>query len=507
MKGVVAAGHPLTAEAGADALRAGGNAVDAALAAMLMSWVAESPLTGPGAGGFMLIHTSAGETHLLDFFVAAPGKDAPGPPGTLEPIEVRFSEDAVQVFHIGPASCGAYGNPLGVAVTAKRFGSMSLAEIAAPAARAARDGIEVSITMRQFFEVLSPILTHTPEGRAIYAPDGRLLDVGERIRMPDVGDLIERLGAEGPAFLYEGDTAHAVSDWVQERGGSITTRDLAEYRVVERRPALARYHGREILTNPPPSSGGILIAYSLDLMERLNPAPEHRLRTLVRVMDRTNRERTRDFVRGLHSEGYLERFLAQEALESAEREVRNPLGNTTHLSVMDANGACVSVTCSNGSCSGVVVPGTGVHLNNMLGEEDLNPQGHRHEAGARVPSMMAPTVVLLDGEPELAVGSAGSNRIRSAILQTVINVVDRGRSAQDAVDAPRLHYENGVVEAEAGINADALEEIERDGWRVVRWRDKNLYFGGVQAVARHPETGALSGGGDPRRGGVAVVVD
>ena len=158
----MAAGHPLTAQAGADVLRAGGNAVDAALAAMLMSWVAESPLTGPGAGGFMLVHTSSGETHLLDFFVAAPGKGATSPPGELEPIEVRFTEDAVQVFHIGPASCGAYGNPLGIAVSAKRFGSMPLADLAAPAARAAREGIEITPMMGQFFEVLKPILTHTP---------------------------------------------------------------------------------------------------------------------------------------------------------------------------------------------------------------------------------------------------------------------------------------------------------------------------------------------------------
>lgn len=507
MRGVVAAGHPLSAEAGADVLRAGGNAIDAAIAAMLMSWVAESPLTGPGAGGFMLVHTAGGESHLLDFFVAAPGKGAERPPGELEPIEVRFTEDAVQQFHVGPASCGVYGNPLGVAVTSERFGSMPLGELAAPAARAARDGIEVTPMMRQFFEVLEPIITRTPEVRAIYAPDGSLLDVGETIRMPDVGGLIERLGAEGPQFLYDGEHARTVSDWLGERGGAITAEDLAGYRVVEREAARAQYHGREILTNPPPSSGGILIAYALDLMERIDPAPEHRLRTLVRVMNRTNRERTRDFVRGLHSEGYLERFMAQEALESAAREVRNPLGNTTHLSVMDADGTCASVTCSNGSCSGVVVPETGLHLNNMLGEEDLNPQGHRHDPGARVPSMMAPTLVLKDGEPELVVGSAGSNRIRSAILQTIINVVDRGRGAQEAVDAPRLHYENGVVEAEAGVTPAALDEIESDGWQVVRWREKNLFFGGTQAVARHPETGALSGGGDPRRGGVAVVVD
>jgi gamma-glutamyltranspeptidase/glutathione hydrolase len=507
MRGVVAAGHPLTAEAGADVLRAGGNAVDAAIAAMLMSWVAESPLTGPGAGGFMLLHTAGGESHLLDFFVAAPGAGADAPPGEPEPIEVRFTEDAVQVFHIGPASCGVYGNPLGVALAAERFGTVALADLAAPAARAARAGIEVTPNMSRFFQVLEPILTYTPEVAAIYAPAGRLLEPGETVRMPDVGDLIERLGAEGPGFLYEGDCARAVAEWLAARGGAITERDLAGYRVIEREPARARYHGRDILTNPPPSSGGILIAYSLDLMERLRPAADDRLRTLVRVLDRTNRERTADFVKGLHSEGYLERFLAQEALESAEREVRSSrLGSTTHISVMDAEGACASVTCSNGSCSGVVVPGTGLHLNNMLGEEDLNPAGHSHEPGSRVPSMMAPTVVLHAGQPELAVGSAGSNRIRSAILQTVVNVVDRGRGAQEAVEAPRLHYENGVVEAEPGISAAVLEDLERDGWQVVQWREKNLYFGGVQAAARHPETGELSGGGDPRRGGVAVVV-
>jgi gamma-glutamyltranspeptidase/glutathione hydrolase len=174
---------------------------------------------------------------------------------------------------------------------------------------------------------------------------------------------------------------------------------------------------------------------------------------------------------------------------------------------MDADGACASVTCSNGSCSGVVVPGTGMHLNNMLGEQDLNPLGyHRHEPGARVPSMMAPTVVLRDGRPEVALGSAGSNRIRSAILQTILGVVDHGLPAQDAVERSRIHVEGAEVEAEPGIEEDALVRLERSGWTVRRWAEQNLYFGGVQAVARNPDTGELSGGGDPRRGGAATVV-
>jgi len=154
------------------------------------------------------------------------------------------------------------------------------------------------------------------------------------------------------------------------------------------------------------------------------------------------------------------------------------------------------------------VPGTGVHLNNMLGEEDLNPGGfHRHEPGRRIPSMMAPTVVLRDGLPEVALGSAGSNRIRSAILQTILGVVNDGLAAQEAVDRPRVHWEGRLVEAEPGVDERALEAFERDGWPVQRFRERNLYFGGVQAVARDPETGELSGGGDPRRGGASVVVE
>jgi gamma-glutamyltranspeptidase/glutathione hydrolase len=173
------------------------------------------------------------------------------------------------------------------------------------------------------------------------------------------------------------------------------------------------------------------------------------------------------------------------------------------VAALDANGGACSVTCSNGSASGVVVPDTGIHLNNMLGESDLNPEGfHRHPPGRRMPSMMSPTVLLRDGKPELAVGSAGSNRIRSAILQTVLRCVDERMSAQDAVRAPRIHYEDGVVFAEPGIDVAALEAAGRT---VRRFRAPNLFFGGAQAAEHHAD-GGFSGGGDPRRGGAAVVV-
>jgi gamma-glutamyltranspeptidase/glutathione hydrolase len=365
----------------------------------------------------------------------------------------------------------------------------------------------------------------------MYEPEGRLLRTGERLRLPELGDLLDRLGAEGPGFLYHGDVAAALSDWVLERGGLLTRDDLAAYETIEREPARASYRGREVLTNPPPSSGGILIAYSLALLALLDRPGD--ARTLVEVMERANAARTEDFLIGLHAEGYLECFLAAEAIANAAGEAAarlggtvtqrssmassskenrpepappGRLGSTTHIAVLDSGGGCASVTSSNGSGSGVVVPGTGVHLNNMLGEHDLNPFGfHRHTAGRRIPSMMAPTVVLREHSPEVALGSAGSNRIRSAVLQTLLGVVDAGLTAEEAVARPRLHFEEGTVDAEPGVEPNALAALEADGYRVRRWAERNLYFGGVQAVVSDPESGALSGGGDPRRGGAAVV--
>src|SRR3954468_19523471 len=269
VKGVIAAGHPLTAEAGARVLRDGGNAVDAAVGAVLMSWVCEPSLTGPGAGGFMLVHPAAGEDVLLDFFVAAPGLGSDQGAGGLTAFDVAFTDDAIQTFHAGPASCGVYGTLKGVAEALARYGTMPLADLAEWPAQVAREGLEIVPIQGYLIRILSPILLSTAEGCAAFAPGGQLLRTGDIIRFPELGDLLERLGREGPSFAYEGDVAAAVSDWVLERGGLITATDLASYDVIDRTPAHASYHGRQILTNPPPSSGGILIAYSLDLLERV----------------------------------------------------------------------------------------------------------------------------------------------------------------------------------------------------------------------------------------------
>ncbi len=489
--GVIAAGHPLSAQAGADAMRSGGNAVDGALAAMLTSYACEPLLTSLGAGGHMLVVEPGEEPVLLDFFIEAPGRGANvGALATLVPVSVSFG-DAVQVFNIGPASVGTYGMAAGVCEASSRFGRIPLADLVKPAAGLARGGVELNTAQAYVVEILAGIVTSTPECAALFAPDGRVVRAGDVVRQPELADALERMGSEGAAPFFTGDIAAAIVDWLADRGGIVTAEDLAAYRVVSRTPIRVAYRGREVVTNPPPSAGGILIAHALALLDSAPEAPD--LTEVVATMERTQSERTPEFLEGLDDPEFVRRFLSR----------RSRLGSTTHVAVLDREGWACSVTCSNGSCSGVVVPGTGVHLNNMLGEQDLNPLGfHRHPPGRRMPSMMSPTVVLRDGAPELVLGSAGSNRIRSAILQTIIRVIDDGLEAGDAVRAPRVHFEDGIVYAEPGIDTGALE---RAGRAIGAFRELNLFFGGVQAAARDTQ-GRFSGGGDPRRGGAALVV-
>jgi gamma-glutamyltranspeptidase/glutathione hydrolase len=489
MRGVVAAGHPLTADAGAQVLRAGGNAVDAALAAMAASFVAEPQLTGLGAGGYMLVAEPGREPALLDFFVAAPGED--GDPSARAPLvaaEVFFGTVA-QVFHVGAAACGVPGTPAGICDAHRRFGSLPLADLVAPAAALARRGVEVNAQQAYIFHLLAPLFVGSAEAREKYWIGDRVLGEGDVFRDPEMAQTLERLGAEGAAPFYTGDIAAAAVERVAAGGGLLTAADLAAYEAVPREPIRVGYRGHDVYTNPPPSAGGILIAYVLTLLER-EPAPPGQTR-LVALMEAAQRARTPEFLEGLGRPEFLGEFMGSH------------LGSTTHISVLDGDGRACAVTCTNGEGSGVMVPGTGIHLNNMMGEEDLSPLGFfTHPPGRRLPSMMAPTVVERDGEVMLALGSAGSNRIRSAILQVILGVIDRGLDIASAVEAPRVHWESGTVYAEPGAQADALAA---EGWELARFSERNVFFGGAQAVWRDPVSGDVVGAGDSRRGGAVVT--
>lgn len=495
---MVAAGHPLSARAGAEALRRGGNAVDGACAAAFAGAVTESMLTGPGGGGFLLARDPAGHARMLDFFVAVPGAGPGGrrlDPAELGSFTVPFG-GAEQEFHIGPASVAVPGMLPGLVAAARQLGHLPLPELVEPAIRLAREGFTLRPEGEYLHGILHDMVTHTPEAAAVFEPAGRPPRAGDTLRFPELGDTLEEVAA-GPGAA--GALADAMADHVTAAGGLLNRADLAAYEVLERTPLETRYRGLQVLTNPPPSRGGSLIAAALDLLDGW-PAPVDDVTHFVAVAE-AGREanRLRDAVSqdDLRADDALARLRAL----SAGWASRKPTG-TTHVSVVDADGGSASLSSSNGSGSGVMVPGTGVLLNNMLGEEDLNPGGFgRLAPGLRMGSMMAPTLLLRDGEPLVVLGSAGSNRLRSAILQTVVSVVDGHLGLDEAVRRPRVHPEGGGLDVEAGVSEAACERLQTDGFRLRRWGEANLFFGGV-AAAGH-EANGLCGAGDPRRGGGA----
>jgi gamma-glutamyltranspeptidase/glutathione hydrolase len=491
MKGAIAAGHPLTAEAGARVLREGGNAVDAAVAAAFVSWVAESPLTGPGAGGFMLVHRARDRTtRVFDFFVAVPGLGlAERELAEMDAVDVDFSGGSTQVFHIGAASCAVPGAALGLETAHKSFGKLPWRELFAPAIELAREGVELNAGQAYLHAILDLILRHSPESREVYERDGERLVAGDRLVQEDLAGTLELLAEDGAGVLYDGELANQITEHVRAHGGCITTDDLKEYRVIRRRPVSTDFLGQEFLSNPPPSAGGVLIAYGLPLLEEFGlgePGSAEAIDAIARVM--------REQAQARLGRGGLAGALEQRAAIVSR--------GTTHISVIDERGNAVALTASTGSGSGVVVPGTGIHINNMIGEFHVDKPPR---PGARLSSMMSPTVVLREGRPRLVVGSAGSLRLRGAVMQIVVNVVAHGLPVKDAIQRPRVHLEGDDLHCEGGHEPAELDRLEEMGWNVTRWRRRNLFFGGAAAVTI--EDGHLAAAGDPRRGGAGVGVE
>ncbi|MEM9483807.1 MAG: gamma-glutamyltransferase [Cyanobacteria bacterium P01_F01_bin.116] len=515
MGGVVAAGHEKTAAAAIEILGQGGNAFDAAVAGVLASCVAESVLTSLAGGGFLLAHTGVAQHVVFDFFSQTPASKKLAHPLDFYPIPVDFG-DTVQEFHIGLGSMAVPGVLKGLVHVHQRLGQLPLELVVQPAIALARKGVVVNDFFAYVYTLLKPILLATEGSRAIYAPNGELLQTGDRLYMPDFADALERLVRQGIESFWQ-DMAAQIT---QTQGGYLTAEDFANYRVIERQPLCLDYHGTQLLTNPPPSAGGGLIACSLALLADCNlthhGSPEHLL-ALSQVMRLTNVARRDGYDADIHQPGVAEQFLSTGHLQQYRHDLEgaiaalqstqivNKLGSTTHLSVIDHDGNAASVTTSNGEGSSYVIPGTGIMVNNMLGEEDLNPHGfHQWTPNQRMSSMMAPTMVLREGRPYLVLGSGGSNRIRTAILQVISNLVDFHMPLEAAVAAPRIHWENDVFHFEPGLNPDALGPIVGDA-KPIWWQTQNMFFGGVHAVGLD-ETNVLHGAGDSRRRGAVVAV-
>jgi gamma-glutamyltranspeptidase/glutathione hydrolase len=442
MRGAIAAGHPLTAEVGAQVLREGGNAVDACIAAAFAGAVAEGPLTGPVGGGFLVVAEPGGEVVVLDCFFAQPTS----PFGEMVEEVVDFADSGTQVFHVGEGSVAVPGLLQGLEEAHRRYATQPWGALVEPAIELARRGVEVDPPRAFLHAILGGILLRTEEGRRVFGDPGR-------VQTAELAPTLERIRDAGASVLPE--LVPELAD------------DIAAYRVRELEPLSAHVRGLRACTVPAPSRGGAIVLEILTGLAALEPW------TLGGEADVVAR--------------------------AYARSRRGPSG-TTHVSVLDAGGLAVAFSSTLGAGSGVFRGGT--QLNNMLGELDvvgLEPRA----PGERLASMMAPTVLLEESRPRLVLGSAGSVRLAGAIAQVACRILG-GTHVAEAIEAPRLHADGSTLHLEGG-----WEDVDAAGlstsWEVVRWDGRNLYFGGVQAV-ESDASGALLAAGDPRRGGVGLVV-
>lgn len=508
MRGAVAAGHPKTTEAACLTLEAGGNAFDAALAALATACVVEPVLTSLGGGGFLTARLPSGRTQVFDFFVQTPKRRRPAEDLDFRPIVADFG-GAQQEFHIGPGSIATPGTVRGLFDVHDRLARLPMAVILEPAIGYARQGIRLNRLQAYIFNVIEPIYVATEGARQVFGSEAdsrRLPREGEVLRMPDLADALEALGREGARLFYEGEIGRSLVSLCTEHGGQLQASDLRAYRTRVRAPLERRYRDTRLLTNPPPSSGGLLIAFAQELLSSIELARDdfgsaRHLTHLARAMELTNQargEKTLDV-------SLLEADLIERYRQAIGRRPVTARG-TTHVSVIDQEGNAAALTLSNGEGCGHVLPGTGIMPNNMLGEEDLNPLGfHSWSEDVRVSSMMAPSIV--QGRPAggrtnetlIAIGSGGSNRLRTAILQTLSNLIDFGMPVEAAVAAPRIHFERGLISIEPGFGEHALQALIEHYPEHQSWDELNLFFGGTHTVVFDGRR--FSGAGDPRRGG------
>lgn len=515
-RGAIAAGHEKTAAAGREMFRLGGNAFDAAVAGILASFVTEPGLTSAAGGGFLLAHTQTNQNILFDFFAQTPRQKKHPDEINFYPVAINFG-DAVQEFHIGLGSMAVPGNIAGVFHVHQRLGKLPFSALAEPAIHYARNGVKLN--KFQYYcltSILAPILLVPQAERQVFALTGEPITAEGTVIMKEFANTLEYLAQKGVKEFYQGDIADQLVKDCQNCGGHLTLEDLSNYRVIERQPLSINYRHNILLTNPPPSSGGTLIAGALKLLSQLDLAKfgfgtaEH-LAILAQVMELTNQARKDGYDDHLYQDNIAEIFLADQHLMPYAQQLLgtvNKWGSTTHISVVDGEGNAASVTTSNGEGSGYVIPGTGIMVNNMLGEEDLNPQGfHQWREDRRISSMMSPTIVLPADNSEIVLGSGGSNRIRTAILQVISNILDFQMSVQEAVDSPRVHGENSVFHVEPGFFEKEVNKLAfPDYQQLVRWQDKNLFFGGVHSVVKTAE-GLIAGAGDQRRDGAVAICE
>ena len=509
------AGTPYAAEAAAEVYRSGGNAADAAVAAAAAVAVTEPLLSSLGGGGFALVRRpedvvgangGPGGAELIDYYDCMPGKGLPpsafGAGGSPTTVILKYGAGVKSI--VGAASCAVPGSLRGWELLLERHGRLTLRQTLAPAIRFAREGFELCKTSGMWFAVAEEVLKLTDETRKNFYTGNRVYSIGEEVRFPELADTLEAVGEEGADLFYEGELAKRISSYILREGGIITEEDLATYEAIVREPLSFAYSGRTVHTNGPPSAGGPTLAQMMRVISGYDlaalPDADY-AKILAGAMKYALEDRERSYTEISENALFAERLTGEEYVDAQRARIFGS-PNTTHLSCVDETGLTISITASMGYGSGIVVPGTGIPMNNVLGEPELNPKGfHALKPGKRLISSMSPTILSSPDGDLVSLGSPGASRIPTAIMQTLVNVVDFKLPLETAVYAPRFHAEGNLFAYEAGACRADLSAYEQ----VLAYDEPTMFFGGVNAVRRTPE-GLFEAAADPRRsGGVAFA--
>lgn len=519
-RAMVASAHPAATAVGIEVLRKGGNAVDAAVAVAFALSMAEPNASGLGGGGFMVIRMAGTPPVMIDYRETAP---AGASPERYYAAGVDFAGRTAE----GPDSVGVPGLVAGAALALEKFGTMSLAEVLAPAIRLCREGIAVSSKLNGMIVDEVEKIERFPATAAIYLPDGLPPEPGSILRNGDLAATLERIAAAGPSAFYEGPIAEAIAAELGRLGGVLGVEDLKTYRAKLREPVRGSYRGWEIVSAAPPSSGGTHIVELLNIVEGFDVKGMGRgsarlLHVLAEAMKMTFADKAVNSgdpdhfavpVGALTDKAYarkLGRLIreGQARFDYVPFSLVAPEGeSTSHLSVVDEEGNVVALTQSINSFfgSGIVVPGTGLLLNNHLADFDAQPGGpNAIGPGRRPASSIAPTLVLRNGKPVLVLGSPGAARIISALAQIIINIVDFGMGLDEAIEAPRIHCLAGTLALEGRIPANVVESLRAWGHPIKIYPDWDSYFGGAQAILIDARKKRLVGAADSRRDGFAA---
>ena len=501
--GAVAAGSKETLNTAKDILKEGGNAFDASVGAVFTSMTSEFALTGAGGGGILMGMEKNEAPFLYDFFVDYPIKKINNI--DFKKINIDFG-NTKQKFYIGKGSSAIPGNIAGLIKVHQEKGVLPLKVVLEPAIDIAKNGVILSKYQAYINSLIKPILINSSTGKDLFIKNKKFLAEGDTFKNPNFANFLDMLIKYGNDFFYNGDAAEIIEK-VYSNGGFLDKKNLKNYKVFNRKPISIKIGEYHIFTNPAPAYGGTLMIFLLQLLKKSNSLNVDII-NLIQAMDLTSAARNEickdpndemeisNCLKNDFLKKYLGRFKKNDFNHNTTK--LSGLGSTTHLSVIDKNHNVVSVTTTNGEGSGIFIPEFGILMNNMLGEKDLNPFGfHKCDISRRLPTMLCPVIILKNNKPIYTIGSGGSNRIRSAIIQVIINLLIKNMNLYDAIESPRIHLENKDLFMEPNIELPNNQYLQH--LNLKRFKRKSLFFGGTNCV------GLDCAIGDSRRGGVGDI--